>query len=82
MLGDQGEEFLDPWGGVIRVVVLIKRFVGCRIFNGEECSVQIENGALLLKFLKVAESPPGIQMGQDAELKNSSRRVDGDPLRS
>ena len=82
MLGDQGEEFLDPWSGVVRVVVLIQRFVGCRKFNGKECSVQIEHGALLLKFLKVAESPPGIQMGHDAELTNSLRRVDGDPLRS
>lgn len=82
MLGDQGEEFLDPWGGVVRVVVLIERFVGCRKFIGKECSVQIENGALLPKFLKVADSPPGIHMGHDAELKDSLRRVDGDPLRS
>lgn len=82
MLGDQGEEFFDPWGGVVGVVVLIERFVGCRKFDGKECSVQIENGALLLKLLKVANSPPDIQMGNDAELKNSLRGVDGVPLRS
>lgn len=82
MPGDQGEELLDPWGGVVRVVVLIQRFVGCRKFDGKERSVQIKNGALLLKFLKVADSPPGIHMGNDAELKNSLRRVDGDPLKS
>lgn len=82
MLGDQGEELLDPWGDVVRVVVLIERFVGCRKFNGKERSVQIENGALLLKFLKVADSPPGIHVGNDVELKNSLRRVDGDSLRS